>query len=60
MANNQEYMSTHPEFRDYLKDHPEAQRQLTENPQAFMKSVQVTGPPTTRPPNLSTNPKENH
>ena len=59
LANNQEFMATHPELRDYLKDHPEAQRQLSQNPQAFMKSAQVTGP-TSRSPSLPTIPKENH
>jgi phage-related protein len=59
LANNKEYMANHPELQDYLKNHPEAQRQLSTNPQAFMKSAQVTAPPT-KAPNPATNPKENH
>ena len=64
LANNSDFVAKHPELQDYLKDHPETQEQLSQDPQAFMKSVQVTGPPTKAPsvvPNSKLpNPKENH
>lgn len=60
LANNKEYMATHPELQDYLKDHPETQRQLSANPQAFMRSVPFTSPPATKGPTTVPNPKENH
>src|SRR5260370_728371 len=54
LANNKEYLESHPELREYLKAHPEVHEELSENPQSFLKSAQqfdthstpkVTGPP---------------
>ena len=54
LANNKEYLESHPELREYLKAHPEVHEELSENPQRFLKSAQqfdthstpkVTGPP---------------
>lgn len=38
LANNKEYLETHPELRDYLNDHPGMQQQLSQNPKAVMTS----------------------
>ena len=56
LANNKEFLENHPDLQQYLKAHPGAQEELTGNPEAFMKSVQVTGPPT-KATNLAPSPK---
>lgn len=38
LANNKEFLSTHPELQSYLSSHPEMQQQLAANPQAVMTS----------------------
>jgi hypothetical protein len=38
LANNKEYLATHPELDEYLKAHPTVSQQLAENPQAVMSS----------------------
>lgn len=45
LANNKEYLATHPELDEYLKAHPTVGQQLAENPQAVMNSdfVQKNG-----------------
>jgi hypothetical protein len=45
LANNKEYLATHPELDEYLKTHPAMSQQLAENPQAVMNSnwVQQNG-----------------
>jgi hypothetical protein len=45
LANNQEYMETHPELKAYLQAHPAVQQELKENPQAFMQSAQQMSKP---------------
>jgi hypothetical protein len=41
LANNKEYLATHPELDEYLKAHPPMSQQLAENPQAVMSSTWV-------------------
>ncbi|HEY6304134.1 MAG TPA: hypothetical protein VIX14_13825 [Terriglobales bacterium] len=41
LANNKEYLATHPELGEYLKAHPTMSQQLAENPQAVMTSSWV-------------------
>jgi hypothetical protein len=38
LANNKEYLASHPELDEYLKAHPTMSQQLAENPQAVMSS----------------------
>jgi hypothetical protein len=38
LANNKEYLASHPDLEQYLKAHPAVTQQLTENPQAVMNS----------------------
>jgi len=38
LANNREYLESHPELNDYLKAHPTMSQQLAANPQAVMTS----------------------
>lgn len=38
LANNKEYLASHPELDEYLKAHPAMSQQLAENPQAVMSS----------------------
>ena len=40
LANNQEYLESHPALQDYLKAHPEVHEELSENPQGFLASAQ--------------------
>jgi len=40
LANNQEYLESHPELRDYLKANPQVHQQLSENPGSFIKASQ--------------------
>lgn len=55
LANNKEYLSTHPELQEYLKAHPGVSQQLGQNPQAVMssnvvqQSTTTTGTPTAMP-----------
>jgi len=48
LANNREFLETHPELRGYLQAHPSVQQQLSANPQAVMTSPALAG--TTAPP----------
>jgi hypothetical protein len=48
LANNREFLETHPDLREYLKAHPGMQQQLSANPQAVMTSPALAG--TTAPP----------
>jgi hypothetical protein len=41
LANNQEYVSSHPELDEYLKAHPTVSQQLAANPQGVMSSEWV-------------------
>lgn len=41
LANNKEYLASHPELGEYLKAHPAMSQQLTANPQAVMSSTSV-------------------
>ncbi len=41
LANNQEYVSSHPELDEYLKAHPTVSQQLAANPQEVMSSEWV-------------------
>ena len=46
LANNKEYLESHPELREYLNSHPAMQQQLASNPHAVMSSPGVaTTPP---------------
>jgi hypothetical protein len=38
LANNKEYLSSHPELGEYLKAHPAMTQQLAQNPQGVMSS----------------------
>jgi hypothetical protein len=51
LANNKEYLATHPELDEYLKAHPTIDQQLAADPQAVMSSnlVQKSGGFTARP-----------
>jgi hypothetical protein len=62
LANNKEYLSTHPELQSYLQAHPAMTQQLAENPQAVMSSSWVQqssnmGMKTT-PPKTKSTPNE--
>ena len=48
LANNREFLETHPDLQEYLKAHPGMQQQLAANPQAVMTSPALVG--TTAPP----------
>jgi hypothetical protein len=37
LANNREFVRTHPALKDYLEDHPEVREGLRSNPNAFMR-----------------------
>jgi len=41
LANNKEYLATHPELTEYLKAHPAMGQQLADNPQSVMSSSWV-------------------
>jgi hypothetical protein len=41
LANNKEYLASHPELNEYLKAHPGVSQQLADNPQAVMSSNMV-------------------
>jgi hypothetical protein len=63
LANNKEYLATHPELNDYLKAHPAISQQLAENPQQVMSSnwVQQGGTSTSKttpPPKGKPNPNQ--
>jgi hypothetical protein len=50
LANNKEFLASHPELGEYLKAHPGMTQQLATNPQAVMSSnsaMQATGMTTT-------------
>jgi len=40
LANNQEYLETHPELRAYLAANPQVHEQLSQNPQVVLQSAQ--------------------
>jgi hypothetical protein len=48
LANNREFLETHPDLKEYLQAHPGMQKQLSSNPQAVMTSPALAG--TTAPP----------
>jgi hypothetical protein len=56
LANNREFLETHPDLRDYLQAHPQMQQQLSADPQAVMTSPALAG--TTMPPHkgMTSNP----
>jgi hypothetical protein len=43
LANNKQYLQSHPELQNYLKDHPAVQQKLSENPQSVMTSPTAAG-----------------
>ena len=47
LANNREFLESHPDLRDYLQSHPAMQQQLAGNPQAVMTSPALAGGGTT-------------
>jgi hypothetical protein len=59
LANNKEYLSSHPELDEYLKAHPTMSQQLTANPQGVMgsASVQEAGGFNAKPVGPSQKPK---
>jgi len=50
LANNKEFLASHPELQDYLKAHPGMQQELAKDPEAVMTSA-------TRPATTPTTPK---
>jgi hypothetical protein len=42
LANNKEFLASHPELGEYLKAHPGVSQQLTANPQAVMSASSMT------------------
>jgi|HubBroStandDraft_2_1064218.scaffolds.fasta_scaffold24226_4 phage-related protein len=40
LANNHEYIESHPELQEYLKAHPAVHEELSENPQSFLQSAE--------------------
>ncbi len=61
LANNKEYLASHPELNEYLKSHPTLSQQLAENPQAVMNSSwgQQNGTFNTKQPAAAPKPKSN-
>jgi len=59
LANNQEFLESHPDLEQYLKEHPGAQKQLTENPQSFIQSAQqfTNSPAAPKTPLVNPQPK---
>jgi len=60
LANNKEFLASHPELRDYLKSHPAVKDDLAKNPQAAITSATppaTTTPATTTPTNPQLEPK---
>jgi YHS domain-containing protein len=57
LANDREFLETHPDLQQYLKAHPGVQQQLVANPQVVMTSPALAG--TAAPPRkeLTTSPK---
>jgi phage-related protein len=52
LANNQQFIDSHPEFQEYLNAHPGVKDQLTQNPRAVMTGIQPlhgTSPNNTNP-----------
>jgi hypothetical protein len=60
LANNQEFVESHPDLQQYLKEHPAAQKQLMANPQTFVQSAQQSTNSTSAPktPVLNPQPKQ--
>jgi ABC-type nitrate/sulfonate/bicarbonate transport system substrate-binding protein len=60
LANNEEFVESHPDLQQYLKEHPGAQKQLTTNPQNFIQSAQQLTDTTATPktPLLNPQPKQ--
>jgi hypothetical protein len=51
LANNKEFLASHPELGEFLKTHPGVTQQLATNPQAVMSSnsaMQASGMTTTK------------
>jgi len=61
LANNKEYLASHPELDQYLKAHPTMSQQLAENPQEVMSSnsVQQGGGFSAKPVGPTPKPKTN-
>lgn len=61
LANNKEYLATHPELDEYLKAHPTMTQQLAENPQGVMSSnwVQQSSGFSAKPVGPTPKPKTN-
>ena len=59
LANNKEYLASHPELDEYLKAHPAMGQQLAENPQGVMRSnwVQQGGGFSEKPVGPTAKPK---
>jgi len=47
LANNKQYLQSHPELQNYLNAHPAVQQKLSENPQSVMTSPAVGSMPKT-------------
>ena len=57
LANNEEFVESHPDLQQYLRDHPGAQKQLTANPQNFIQSAQQFTNSTAAPKTSLLNPQ---
>jgi len=55
LANNKEFLASHPDLQDYLKSHPGVKDELAKNPQAAITSA--APPATTTPANPPLEPK---
>jgi hypothetical protein len=60
LANNREFVESHPDLQQYLKEHPDAQKQLTANPQTFIQSAQpfTNGTAAPKTPLVNPQPKQ--
>ena len=57
LANNEEFVESHPDLQQYLKEHPGAQKQLAANPQNFLQSAQQFTNSTAAPKTPILNPQ---
>ena len=57
LANNEEFVESHPDLQQYMKEHPGAQKQLTSNPQNFVQSAQQFTNSTAAPKTQLLNPQ---
>lgn len=58
LANNQDFLESHPDLSDYLKDHPEMKQELAKDPQAVMTTAKPAGSGTTATPKLEPKHKQ--